>query len=137
MKLKIVLPVLLLFITFTLYAQDKESIAENDFNPHLKIYQRKPDDSGCISGLVNIRQRDKSGTILLIASAKVYFDSCGNIKKTNLCTACMDTKIKKDLFLYNKANFKKCLVDCLKKDKVLLASYYLEKEKLLASLKKK
>ena len=50
---------------------------------------------------------------------------------------CKDTKLKKDLFVYDKGNFKKCLVDWLKKDKVLMASYYLEKEKLLTSIKKK
>ena len=137
MRLKIVLPTLLLFLTFNLFAQDKEPIAENDFNPHLNIYLLKPNGTGCTAGLVNIRQRDKDGTVFLIASAKVYFDACGNPKKTNLCPACKDTKLKKDLFVYDKGNFKKCLVDCLKKDKVLLASYYLEKEKVLALIKKK
>ena len=137
MKLKKLILSLLLLVTFNLFAQEKESIAENDFNPHLNIYRFKPDNTGCVSGLVNIRQRDESGTLFLIASAKVYFNSCGKPKKTNLCASCKDTKLKKDLFVYDKANFKKCLVDCLKNDKVLMASYYLEKEKLLASVKKK
>lgn len=70
-----------------------------------------------------------------MASAKVYFDSCRKRKKTNLCKMCKDTKLKNDLFVYDKANFKKCLVDWLKKDKILRASYYLEKEKLLTSIK--
>lgn len=137
MKFKKLIVPLLLLATFTLFAQEKESIAENDFSPHLNIYRIKPDNTGCVSALVNIRQRNKSGTVILIASAKVYFDSCGKPKKTNLCPACKDTKLKKDLFVYDKAIFEKCLVDLLKKDKVLMASYYLEKEKLLASIKKK
>lgn len=134
---KLIVPLLL--VTFTLFAQEKESIAENDFSPHLTIYRIKPDntDTGCVSALVNIRQRNKNGTVILIASAKVYFNSCGKSKKKNLCPACKDSKLKKDLFVYDKAIFEKCLVDLLKKDKVLMASYYLEKEKLLASVKKK
>ena len=137
MKPKIILLTLLCFATFDLFAQDKEPIAENDFSPHLNLYLLKTDSSSCFSGLVNIRQRNENGTIFLIASAKVYFESCGKPKKTNLCPTCIDTKLKKDLFVYDKTNFKECLVECLKKDKVLLASYYLEKEKLLASIKKK
>jgi hypothetical protein len=137
MKLKNLILSLLLLVTFNLFAQDKEPIAENDFNPHLNIYQLKSDNTNCVSGLVNVRQRNQNGTILLLASAKVYFDSCGKPKKTNLCMMCKDTKLKNDLFVYDKANFKKCLVDWLKKDKILMTSYYLEKEKLLTSIKKK
>lgn len=137
MKIKIILSMLVLFISHELSAQDKHIIAENDFSPHLNIYLLKPDRCGCFSALVNVRQRNKDGTIFLIASSKVYFDACDKHKKTNLSPTCKDIKLKKDLFVYEKGKFQKCLVDCLKNDKVLLASYYLEKEKLLTSLKTK
>jgi hypothetical protein len=138
MKSKTIQIYLFFLITFNLYAQDSISIGipENDFSTHLKLYLLESRKSGCINGLVDIIQREKNGTILVIASSKVYFNSCEKPKINNLCTWCRDTKFENDIFIYNKAKFKKCVVDCLKEDKILLASYYLEKEKLLNAKKK-
>jgi len=136
MKPKVILHCLFFLITFSLQAQDDNSIPKNDFSKHLKITLLKPDGTTCVKGLVDVFQRNKNGTLLVVASATVYFDSCGNPKMTHLCQQCKDATLENDTFIYSKGKFNECIVDCLKKDKVLLASYHLEKEKVLATRKK-
>lgn len=96
------------------------------------------DGGGCFTVNIRVYMIDQSGNSLLIASGNSHV--CGNRpaspNSTSESTTCEDTLFKGDYITHqNSKDFKYCLIDCLKDERVY-EKYETEKYKVLSSIKK-